>query len=57
MTRQVVTHTYIVLMRYKVYKIGKKIKETETEDGNNDTLCTLNNNIVMIVFEKSLHNI
>ena len=34
-----------------------KIKETKTEDGDNDSLCTLNDKIVMIVFEKSLHNI
>ena len=34
-----------------------KIKETKTEDGDNESLCTLNNNIVMIAFEKSLHNI
>ena len=43
-------------MRSKLYKICQK-KETKTEDGDNESLCTLNNNIVMIVFEKSLHNI
>ena len=33
------------------------IKEIKTKDGDKASLCTLNNNIVMIVFEKSLHNI
>ena len=51
---------YISVVRYKLYKIGQKLKGPRvkiTQDRDNNSLCTLNTNIVIIIFEKSFHNI
>ena len=52
----VVSYIYVCNANQTVQN-KSKIKETKTEDRDNESLCTLNNNIVMIAFEKSLHNI